>query len=75
MTDKFIMRPEHEFSHRPDSSINFNESVYTNAFDPKAGFGGWMRLGNRVNEGYAELSVCLYPVSYTHLTLPTKRIV
>ena len=22
--------------------------------------GGWMRLGNRVNEGYAELSVCLY---------------
>jgi hypothetical protein len=21
---------------------------------------GWMRLGNRVNEGYAELSVCLY---------------
>lgn len=60
MTDKFIMRPEHEFSHQPDSSVNFNESVYTNAFDPAAGFGGWMRLGNRVNEGYAELSVCLY---------------
>ncbi len=60
MSDKFIMRPEHEFSHQPDSSINFNESVYTNAFDPHGGFGGWMRLGNRVNEGYAELSVCLY---------------
>ncbi|MGH8598193.1 MAG: DUF7064 domain-containing protein, partial [Gammaproteobacteria bacterium] len=25
-----------------------------------SGCGGWMRLGNRVNEGYAELSVCLY---------------
>ena len=60
MSDKYIMRPEHEFSHQPDSSVNFNESVYTNAFDPKAAFGGWMRLGNRVNEGYAELSVCLY---------------
>jgi len=54
------MRPEHEFTHQPDSSVNFNESVYTNAFDPKGEFGGWMRLGNRVNEGYAELSVCLY---------------
>lgn len=58
--DKYIMRPEHEFTHQPDSSVNFNESVYTNAFDPKGEFGGWMRLGNRVNEGYAELSVCLY---------------
>lgn len=58
--DKYIMRPEHEFTHQPDSSVNFNESVYTNAFDSKGEFGGWMRLGNRVNEGYAELSVCLY---------------
>jgi len=59
VSDKYIMRPEHEFSHQPDASVNFNESVYTNAFDAR-GFGGWMRLGNRVNEGYAELSVCLY---------------
>lgn len=60
MSDRFIMRPEHEFNHVPDASPNFNESVYTNAFDTKMAFGGWMRLGNRVNEGYAELSVCLY---------------
>lgn len=58
--DKFIMRPGHEFPHQPDGSINFNESVYTNAFDTASPVGGWMRLGNRVNEGYAELSVCLY---------------
>jgi hypothetical protein len=60
MSGKYIMRREHEFGHQPDSSVNFNESVYMNAFDPKAAFGGWMRLGNRVNEGYAELSICLY---------------
>jgi hypothetical protein len=64
---KYIMRPEHEFPHQPDQSSNFNESVYTNAFNAASPVGGWMRLGNRVNEGYAELSVCLY--------LPDGRIV
>ena len=56
----FIMRPEDEFMHAPGASINFNESVYTNGFDISSPVGGWMRLGNRVNEGYSELSVCLY---------------
>lgn len=56
----FIMRPEDELLHRPDNSVNFNESVYTNGFNADEQVGGWMRLGNRVNEGYAELSVCLY---------------
>lgn len=60
MSDRYVMKPEHEFPHRPDASVNFNESVYTNGFDMKQRVGGWMRLGNRVNEGYAELSVCLY---------------
>jgi hypothetical protein len=60
VSDRYVMRPEHEFMHAPDSSPNFNESVYTNGFDNEGRFGGWMRLGNRVNEGYAELSVCLY---------------
>lgn len=58
--DKFIMRPEDELMHQPDASVNFNESVYTNGFNTDMQVGGWMRLGNRVNEGYAELSVCLY---------------
>jgi hypothetical protein len=60
MVKNFLMRPEDELMHQPDGSINFNESVYTNAFDTVSPVGGWMRLGNRVNEGYAELSVCLY---------------
>jgi hypothetical protein len=56
----FVMRPQDELMHRPDASENFNESVYTNGFNTASQVGGWMRLGNRVNEGYAELSVCLY---------------
>jgi hypothetical protein len=56
----FVMRPDDEMTHKPDASINFNESVYTNGFNVASPVGGWMRLGNRVNEGYAELSVCLY---------------
>lgn len=49
-----------EGMHRPSAEPHFNESVYCNGFDAATGAGGWMRLGNRVNEGYAELSVCLY---------------
>ena len=57
---EFHLDPRDEHPHQPDASSNFNESVYTNAFRPDGQVGGWMRLGNRVNEGYAELSVCLY---------------
>lgn len=52
--------PEDEFTHPPDDARNFNESVYANGFDPRTRTGAWMRLGNRVNEGYAELSVVIY---------------
>jgi hypothetical protein len=54
------LEPRDEFPHAPGTAENFNESVYANAFDPAKRAGGWMRLGNRVNEGHAELSVCLY---------------
>ncbi|SEP11362.1 hypothetical protein SAMN04490248_12612 [Salinihabitans flavidus] len=56
----FLMRREDEYNHAPDPVPNFNESVYSNGFDFRQRVGGWMRLGNRVNEGRAELSVCLY---------------
>ena len=59
-SDGFRLEAEDEFSHPPDGASNFNESVYMNGFDPAQRVGGWMRLGNRVNEGFAELSVCLY---------------
>lgn len=58
--DSFHLDPQDELPHKPDGSPLFNESVYINGFDAHIGLGGWMRLGNRVGEGYAELSVCFY---------------
>ena len=52
--------PEDDYMHEPEAASNFNESRYYNFFDHQAGTGGWVRMGNRVNEGYAELTVCLY---------------
>lgn len=57
---QFRLEAADEYTHRPTAERNFNESVYTNGFSADGRYGGWMRLGNRVNEGYAELSVCLY---------------
>jgi hypothetical protein len=54
------LEPQDEYLHPPDAAPNFNESVYVNGFDPRTRVGGWMRIGNRPGEGYAELSVCLY---------------
>lgn len=54
------LEPVDDFLHEPEASENYNESRYYNFFDRPTGFGGWVRLGNRVHEGYAELSVCLY---------------
>ena len=56
----YTLTAEDEFPHQPGPERHFNESVYTNAFDHDTGSGGWIRLGNRANEGYAELAVCLF---------------
>lgn len=56
----YLLVPEDEYPHPPSADPNFNESVYMNAFDHGRRMGGWMRVGNRVHEGYAELAVCLY---------------
>ena len=55
-----VLEPEDEYTHEPDAAENYNESMYLNAFDLGQEVGGWFRLGNRVNQGYAELSVCVY---------------
>src|SRR5690349_23666744 len=52
--------PEDDLFHAPDDDQNYNESRYYNFFDPGPGLGGWIRMGNRPNEGYAEMTVCLY---------------
>ncbi|NNE72877.1 MAG: hypothetical protein HKN26_04370 [Acidimicrobiales bacterium] len=55
-----VLEPEDEYTHEPDAASNYNESMYLNAFDLEQEIGGWFRLGNRVNEGYAEMTICTY---------------
>ncbi|HEX6422593.1 MAG TPA: hypothetical protein VFZ79_03895 [Acidimicrobiales bacterium] len=54
------LEPEDDLLHPLEEATNFNESRYYNFFDPGCGLGGWVRMGNRPNEGYAEMTVCLY---------------
>jgi hypothetical protein len=56
------LRLEHqdEYMHELGPEPNFNESMYFNVYDPKSQLGGFFRLGNRANEGYAEMTACLY---------------
>lgn len=49
-----------EYTHEVDPNLNFNESVYLNFYDRSLSLGGFFRLGNRVNQGYAEVTACLY---------------
>jgi len=53
-------RPDDDVMHAPDGSADFNESVYYNFGDRTADVGGFLRIGNRLNEGYAEVSTCLF---------------
>src|SRR5215203_2858803 len=54
------LEPSDEHMHELGPESNFNESMYINCFDPQQQVGGWFRMGNRANEGYAEMTVCLY---------------
>ena len=49
-----------DYTHPLGPEENFNESMYFNFFDHARGQGGFVRIGNRANEGYAEMTVCLY---------------
>ncbi len=54
------LEPEDDLLHAADDDPNFNESRYYNFADAGAGVGGWVRMGNRPNERYAEMTVCVY---------------
>ena len=56
---KLRLEPFDEYMH-PGPEPTFNESMYFNVYDPTAAVGGFVRLGNRPNEGHAEMTVCLY---------------
>ena len=52
--------PRDEYTHTPEPVANYNESMYFNAFDTRQGLGLWFRIGNRPNEGHAEMTCCVY---------------
>ena len=49
-----------DYTHPLGPEKNFNESMYFNFFDNRLGQGGFLRIGNRANEQYAEVTLCLY---------------
>lgn len=51
---------EDEYTHPIEAAKNFNESMYINLLDHEQRMGGWFRVGNRPNEGHAEMSCCIY---------------
>jgi hypothetical protein len=52
--------PEDDYTHPLGPEPNFNESMYFNFFDRGRKVGGFVRLGNRANEGRAEMTTTLY---------------
>lgn len=58
--DNVHLEPRDEYNHEVEPVSNFNESAYYNIYDARQKVGGWFRIGNRVNEGYAEVSICVY---------------
>jgi hypothetical protein len=54
------LTPEDDYLHPLEEASNFNESRYYNFYDAASGLGGWVRMGNRPNEGYAEMTTCFY---------------
>jgi hypothetical protein len=53
-------RAHHDYLHPNTGETNFNESMYFNFYDRRSGWGGFTRIGNRPNEGYAEVTLALY---------------
>lgn len=55
-----VLLDSDDLMHTNTGEPNFNESAYYNFYDPARRLGGFVRLGNRPNEGHAEMTVCLY---------------
>jgi hypothetical protein len=54
------LEPRDEYTHEVGAEPNFNESMYFNFFDPDRRIGGFLRVGNRPNEGYAEMTATVF---------------
>ncbi len=49
-----------EYLHEATGDSDFNESMYFNFVDRRQGYAGLVRMGNRINEGHAEVTVLVY---------------
>lgn len=49
-----------EKTHAPSKETDFNESMYLNYYDETKGIGGFLRVANRPNEGFAEVTNTTY---------------
>jgi hypothetical protein len=54
------LTPDDDLMHPLGPEPTFNESMYFNFFDRDSGHGGFLRIGNRANERYAEVTACVY---------------
>jgi hypothetical protein len=57
---RWICLDADDLMHENTGEENYNESAYYNFYDPAQRLGGFVRIGNRPNEGYAEMTLCLY---------------
>jgi hypothetical protein len=54
------LRPQDDYMHPPSADPSFNESMFFNFFDDEQRIGGFVRIGNRVNERHAEMTFCVF---------------
>jgi hypothetical protein len=59
-TARWVCLDADDLMHENTGESNYNESAYYNVYDPAQRLGGFVRIGNRPNEGYAEMTLCLY---------------
>ena len=54
------LHPEDDFMHAVSKHPSHNESMFFNFFDAEQRIGGFVRIGNRPNEGHAEMTFCVF---------------
>jgi len=54
------LSPTDDFMHPVTAHASHNESMFFNFFDDRQQLGGFVRIGNRINERHAEMTFCLF---------------
>lgn len=54
------LSPADDYMHPVSGHDSHNESMFFNFFDDRLGLGGFVRIGNRVNERQAEMTFCVF---------------